>query len=132
MYRQSAAFIRPAPCRVAVATSGELKATLDQKRQIVAQFRQNSLLRLALATMEVVFNALPGKVFSGKLAAISPAVPGGFVQSTGTLQTLNIALGSDGVIATIIELDEHTDLSALPDGIYARCMLTLIILCCMS
>ncbi|HFS4235490.1 TPA: HlyD family secretion protein [Escherichia coli] len=64
----------------------------DQKRQIVAQFRQNSLLRLA---------------------------PGGAYQSTGTLQTLNTAPGSDGVIATI-ELDEHTDLSALPDGIYAQ------------
>ncbi|NAF99251.1 HlyD family secretion protein, partial [Escherichia coli] len=67
----------------------------------------------------VVFNALPGKVFSGKLAAISPAVPGGAYQSTGTLQTLNTEPGSDGVIATI-ELDEHTDLSALPDGIYAQ------------
>ncbi|SMZ43109.1 Multidrug resistance protein A [Escherichia coli] len=55
-----------------------------------------------------MFNALPGKVFSGKLAAISPAVPGGAYQSTGTLQTLNTAPGSDGVIATI-ELDEHTD-----------------------
>ena len=92
----------------------------DQKRQIVAQFRQNSLLRLAPGDdAEVVFNALPGKVFSGKLAAISPAVPGGAYQSTGTLQTLNTAPGSDGVIATI-ELDEHTDLSALPDGIYAQ------------
>ena len=92
----------------------------DQKRQIVAQSRQNSLLRLAPGDdAEVVFNALPGKVFSGKLAAISPAVPGGAYQSTGTLQTLNTAPGSDGVIATI-ELDEHTDLSALPDGIYAQ------------
>ena len=92
----------------------------DQKRHIVAQFRQNSLLRLAPGDdAEVVFNALPGKVFSGKLAAISPAVPGGAYQSTGTLQTLNTAPGSDGVIATI-ELDEHTDLSALPDGIYAQ------------
>ena len=46
----------------------------DQKRQIVAQFRQNSLLRLAPGDdAEVVFNALPGKVFSGKLAAISPS-----------------------------------------------------------
>ncbi|RRQ59198.1 HlyD family secretion protein, partial [Enterococcus faecium] len=42
----------------------------DQKRQIIAQFRQNSLLRLEPGDeAEVVFNALPGKVFSGKLAA---------------------------------------------------------------
>lgn len=40
-------------------------------------------------------------------------------RSTGFARTLNTAPGSDGVIATI-ELDEHTDLSALPDGIYAQ------------
>lgn len=91
-----------------------------QKRQIIAQFRQNSLLRLEPGDdAEVVFNALPGKVFSGKLAAISPAVPGGTYQSTGTLQSLNTVPGSEGVIATI-ELNEHADLSALPDGIYAQ------------
>ncbi|AMG92660.1 HlyD family secretion protein [Citrobacter amalonaticus] len=91
-----------------------------QKRQIVAQFRQNSLLRLEPGDeAEVVFNALPGKVFSGKLAAISPAVPGGTYQSTGTLQSLNTVPGSEGVIATI-ELNDHADLSALPDGIYAQ------------
>ena len=38
----------------------------EQKRQIVAQFRQNWLLRLAPGDdAEVVFNALPGLVFHG-------------------------------------------------------------------
>lgn len=92
----------------------------DQKRQIIAQFRQNSLLRLEPGDeAEVVFNALPGKVFSGKLAAISPAVPGGTYQSNGALQSLNSTPGSEGVIATI-ELNENADVSALPDGIYAQ------------
>ncbi len=66
----------------------------DQKRQIVAQFRQNSLLRLAPGDdAEVVFNALPGKVFSGKLAAISPAVPGGAYQSTDDLTDVKHSAG---------------------------------------
>ena len=92
----------------------------DQKRQIIAQFRQNSLLRLEPGDeAEVVFNALPGKVFSGKLAAISPAVPGGTYQSNGALQSLNSTPGSEGVIATI-ELNDNAEVSALPDGIYAQ------------
>lgn len=92
----------------------------DQKRQIIAQFRQNSLLRLEPGDeAEVVFNALPGKVFSGKLAAISPAVPGGTYQSNGALQSLNSTPGSEGVIATI-DLNDNAEVSALPDGIYAQ------------
>lgn len=47
----------------------------EQKRQIVAQFRQNSLLRLESGDeAEVVFNALPGQVFRGKLTQILPVV----------------------------------------------------------
>lgn len=61
----------------------------------------------------------PGKVFSGKLAAISPAVPGGTYQSNGALQSLNSTPGSEGVIATI-DLNDNADVNALPDGIYAQ------------
>jgi hypothetical protein len=53
----------------------------EQKRQIVAQFRQNSLLRLKPGDeAEVVFNALPGQVFSGKLTSILPVVPGELIR----------------------------------------------------
>ncbi|MDT1908723.1 efflux RND transporter periplasmic adaptor subunit, partial [Acinetobacter baumannii] len=50
----------------------------EQKRLIVAQFRQNSLLSLEKGDdAEAVFNALPGQVFHGKLVSILPVVPGG-------------------------------------------------------
>ena len=112
--------IRPGTYAAALPLRPVMVFIPDQKRQIIAQFRQNSLLRLEPGDeAEVVFNALPGQVFSGKLAAISPAVPGGTYQSTGVLQSLNTTPGSEGVIATI-ELDENADLSALPDGIYAQ------------
>lgn len=56
----------------------------EQKRQIVAQFRQNSLLRLKPGDdAEVVFNALHGQVFHGKLTSILPVVPGGSYQAQG-------------------------------------------------
>ena len=92
----------------------------EQKRQIVAQFRQNSLLRLKPGDdAEVVFNALPGQVFHGKLTSILPVVPGGSYQAQGVLQSLTVVPGTDGVLGTI-ELDPNDDIDALPDGIYAQ------------
>ncbi len=62
----------------------------EQKRQIVAQFRQNSLLRLKPGDdAEVVFNALPGQVFHGKLTSILPVVPGGSYQAQGGIAIIN-------------------------------------------
>lgn len=56
----------------------------EQKRLIVAQFRQNSLLRLEKGDdAEAVFNALPGQVFHGKLVSILPVVPGGNLSGAG-------------------------------------------------
>lgn len=68
---------------------------------------------------EVVFNALPGQVFHGKLTSILPVVPGGSYQAQGALQSLTVVPGTDGVLATI-ELDPNADVDALPDGIYAQ------------
>lgn len=91
-----------------------------QKRQIIAQFRQNSLLRLAEGDeAEVVFNALPGQVFSGKLLKVLPVVPGGAFQALGTIQSLSLASASDGVLA-VIDLAPDKDVDALPDGIFAQ------------
>ncbi|MCW6034501.1 HlyD family secretion protein [Pantoea sp. JK] len=92
----------------------------EQKRQVIAQFRQNSLLRLAPGDeAEVVFNALPGQVFSAKLLRIIPVVSGGTYQAQGTLQSLTIDPGSDGVLA-VVELDPDAAVDALPDGIFAQ------------
>lgn len=92
----------------------------EQKRQVIAQFRQNSLLRLTPGDeAEVVFNALPGQVFSAKLLRIIPVVSGGTYQAQGTLQSLTIDPGSDGVL-TVVELDPDAVVDALPDGIFAQ------------
>lgn len=92
----------------------------EQKRQVIAQFRQNSLLRLMPGDeAEVVFNALPGQVFSAKLLRIIPVVSGGTYQAQGTLQSLTIDPGSDGVLA-VVELDPDAAVDALPDGIFAQ------------
>lgn len=112
--------VRPGTYAAALPLRPVMVFIPEQKRQVIAAFRQNSLLRLQPGDdAEVVFNALPGQVFHGKLAGISPIVPTGAYQSQGTLQTLNITPGGDGVIATII-LDPSKDIDALPDGIYAQ------------
>lgn len=112
--------VRPGTYAAALPLRPVMVFIPEQKRLVVAAFRQNSLLRLQPGDdAEVVFNALPGQVFPGKLASISPIVPTGAYQSQGTLQTLNITPGGDGVIATII-LDPSKDIDALPDGIYAQ------------
>jgi len=109
--------VRPGTYAAALPLRPVMVFIPEQKRQVI---RQNSLLRLQPGDeAEVVFNALPGQVFPGKLVSISPIVPTGAYQSQGTLQTLNITPGGDGVIATII-LDPNEEIDALPDGIYAQ------------
>lgn len=112
--------IRPGTYAAALPLRPVMIFVPEQKRQIIAQFRQNSLLRLQAGDeAEVVFNALPGQVFPGKLVRILPVVPGGAYQAQGTLQSLNMVPGSDGVLA-VIELEPNADIDALPDGIFAQ------------
>ncbi|QCK77853.1 HlyD family secretion protein [Raoultella ornithinolytica] len=112
--------IRPGTYAAALPLRPVMVFIPEQKRQIVAQFRQNSLLRLKSGDdAEVVFNALPGQVFHGKLTNILPVVPGGSYQAQGALQSLTVLPGTDGVLATI-ELDPNADVDSLPDGIYAQ------------
>lgn len=68
---------------------------------------------------EVVFNALPGKVFEGKLMSILPVVPGGAYQAEGTLQALTVTPAMDGVMVTI-ELEHNEYIDVLPDGVSAQ------------
>nr|WP_310616796.1 HlyD family secretion protein [Pantoea cypripedii] len=112
--------IRPGTYAAALPLRPVMIFIPDQKRQIIAQFRQNSLLRLKAGDeAEVVFTALPGQVFPGKLTTILPVVPGGTYQAQGSLQSLTITPGSDGVLA-VIELIPNADVDALPDGIFAQ------------
>lgn len=112
--------IRPGTYAAALPLRPVMVFIPEQKRQIIAQFRQNSLLRLKAGDeAEVVFNALPGEVFSGKLTTIVPVVPGGSYQAQGALQSLNIMPGTDGVMV-IIELTPNSEIDALPDGIFAQ------------
>lgn len=112
--------IRPGTYAAALPLRPVMVFIPEQKRQIIAQFRQNSLLRLKAGDeAEVVFNAFPGQVFPGKLIRILPVVPGGSYQAQGTLQSLSMTPGSDGVLA-VIELAPNSEIDELPDGIFSQ------------
>lgn len=112
--------IRPGSYAAALPLRPVMVFVPHQKRFVIAQFRQNSFLRLKPGDeAEVVFNALPGKVFRGKLTAVTPVIPGGTYQAQGALQSLTVNPGMDGVL-TAIELDPGKEVDSLPDGVYAQ------------
>ena len=58
----------------------------DEGQYYIGWFRQNSLLRLETGNdAEVSFDGIPGKVFSGKVAMVFPAIAEGQLQPTPTL-----------------------------------------------
>jgi mannitol-1-phosphate 5-dehydrogenase len=106
--------IRPGTYAAALPLRPVMVFIPEQKRLIVAQFRQNSLLRLEPGDeAEVVFNALPGQVFSGKLTSILPVVPGGSYQAQGIATPLNI-IACENMVRGTTQLKGHV-MNALAD-----------------
>ena len=88
-----------------------------EKRRIAAAFWQNSLLRLEVGLQaEVILDAVPGHVFSGKVVEIIPAMSEGEFQAVGNLFSAS-ALTRHGYAVGIIELDENLDDYNLPLGV---------------
>ncbi|NOR18759.1 MAG: biotin/lipoyl-binding protein [Xanthomonadales bacterium] len=89
----------------------------------VGWFRQNSLLRLTRGDeAEVAFDGIPGRVFSGEVRSMLPALSEGQVQPTGDL--INpMKSPYPGRVAVIIDItdpafDEFRD--RVPGGAYAQ------------
>jgi hypothetical protein len=92
--------IRPGTYAAALPLRPVMVFIPEQKRQIVAQFRQNSLLRLKPGDeAEVVFNALPGQVFPVNSPAFCRWCRA-VLSGAGALQSLTVP-GTDGVLGTI-------------------------------
>jgi len=87
--------------------------------KLVASFLQNSILRLEVgAEAEVIFKAVPGRVFKGKIDSIMPVIDTGAVQASGTL--IAQALGPAGRAPVVIELDDDISGLNLPAGAVAE------------
>ena len=87
--------------------------------RLVASFLQNSFLRLEVgAEAEAIFRAIPGRVFTGKIASVLPVIDKGAVQASGNLISQN--LGPPGRAPVIIELDDDMSSFNLPAGSVAE------------
>lgn len=73
---------------------------------LIGWYRQNSALRLeAGSKAEMIFDGLPGKVFSAKVIGIIPAIPEGQIQASGTLLSVR-SENVPGRIAVLFEIDD--------------------------
>ena len=90
------------------------------KRQFAGMFWQNSLLRLEVGLdAEVIFDAVPGHVFKGKVSKVIPAMSEGEFQITNTMIT-GKRLMEPGFAIAIIELEENLDDYNLPLGVQGQ------------
>ena len=94
-----------------------------ESKYLVGWFRQNSLLRLTVGDdAEVAFDGIPGRVFSGKVKAVLPALAEGQVQPSGNL--INpMAAPFPGRIAVWIDITDpefEAFEDKVPGGAYAQ------------
>ena len=108
--------IRPGFMAVPLPLAPSMVFVHDEKH-LIGGFRQNSMQNVALGdTVEVAFDALPGKVFAGKVGAILPVLAEGQVQTGGRLLSAPGGGGPRGRTPVRIEMDEALDAYNLPAG----------------
>ena len=89
----------------------------------IGWFRQNSLLRLEEGNeAEVAFDGIPGRVFSGKVKAMMPALSEGQIQPSGDIIRPTAALfpGRIAVIIDITDPEFEEFRGIVPGGAYAQ------------
>lgn len=91
-----------------------------QNRLLAGSFWQNSLTKMSVGTKaEVILDAVPGHVFTGKLKEVLPAMSEGELQTSTNLFSASAISVNSRAIA-IIELDENLDDYNLPRGIQGK------------
>lgn len=94
--------------------------THHQDKQFIAAFRQNSLLRLNVGNeAEIIFPAIPGKVFKAEVINILPAIGEHEVQANGTLYTRRF-IDNQAMPLVILKLKEDMTEYNLPYGTTAE------------
>ncbi len=91
----------------------------DEKQYYIGWFRQNSLLRLSVNDeAEVIFDAVPGVIFKGKVSSVLPVIAEGQVSATGDL-VASSSFNNPGRVPVLIEITDpnfkNYD-SAIPGG----------------
>jgi multidrug resistance efflux pump len=85
-----------------------------------AAFQQNSLQRVKTGDeSEIAFDAVPGRVFKGKVRLVLDAIATGQIQAVGTLEDFGARANSGRVLA-LIDLDEDISGYQIPLGAAAQ------------
>jgi multidrug resistance efflux pump len=90
---------------------------------LIGWFRQNSLLRLEKGNeAEVAFDGVPGKVFSGEVEMVLPALAEGQVQASGNLINpfMSPRPGRIPVLIKITDQKYKEYINKIPGGAYAQ------------
>jgi multidrug resistance efflux pump len=88
----------------------------DRDRTLAAAFQQNALQRVhAGDEAEIAFDAVPGRVFKGKVTGVVDAIAAGQLQATGQLQDLGTRTPGGRAVA-LIELLDDTSNYQIPAG----------------
>jgi multidrug resistance efflux pump len=112
--------IRPGVRAVSLPLKPVITFIPKEKRRFAGAFFQNSALRLEKGLpAEVILDAVPGHVFTGKVVDVLPAMAEGEVQAGGHLISSN-KLMQPGFTIALIELDEDLDNYGLPLGVQGQ------------
>ena len=115
--------VRPGVRAVSLPLRPVMVFVPQESRVMVGWFRQNYLMRLTEGyEAEVALDGIPGKVFSGRVKAIAPALAEGQLQASGNLLDMTTAI-RPGRIPVQIEIDnpefaEYED--RIPGGVYGQ------------
>lgn len=100
--------IRPGMIATAIPLRPLMVFVHDEKQYYVGWFRQNSLLRLTVDDeAEVIFDAVPGVIFKGKVSAVLPVIAEGQVNATGDLISSS-SFKNPGRVPVMIEITDPT------------------------
>jgi multidrug resistance efflux pump len=94
--------------------------TGDRDRSLAAAFQQNALQRVKAGDeAEVAFDAVPGRVFKGKVRQVVDAIATGQIQPTGILQDVGTRPPGGRALA-MIDIEEDISSYQIPPGAAAE------------
>jgi len=96
-------YVVPAPLRPVMVFVN----TGERDKALGAAFQQNTLQRVKVGDeAEISFDAVPGRVFKGKVRQVLDAIAAGQMQATGALMDFGALTGGDRAVAEIDILDD--------------------------
>ena len=106
-------YVVPAPFRPAMTFVN----TDPQKRALGAAFQQNALQRVRAGdAAEIAFQAVPGRVFKGKVRILLDAIAAGQMQSSGTLQDFGATTAESSRGMALIDILDDISPYQIPVG----------------